>query len=49
MKGTFNNECNRTNCSNTHATWLILIDPKDGKPRPAYIEQEIMVFPFKMH
>lgn len=29
------------------ATWLIMLD-KDNKPRPAYIEPEIMVFPYKL-
>ena len=29
------------------ATWLIMVD-KEGKLRPAYIEPEIMVFPYKL-
>jgi len=28
------------------ATWLIMFDPITGEPSPAYIEPEIMVFPF---
>lgn len=31
------------------ATWLIMIDPKDNKGRPVYIEPEIVVSPFKLH
>lgn len=31
------------------ATWLLMIDPKTNKPRPVYIEQEILVSPFKLH
>lgn len=30
------------------ATWLIMIDPKTKKPRPVYIEPEIIVSPFKL-
>ena len=30
------------------ATWLMMIDPKDGKPRPVYVEPEIIVSPFKL-
>lgn len=30
------------------ATWLFLLD-KEGKPHPVYIEQEIIVSPFKLH
>lgn len=30
------------------ATWLLLIDPKTNKPRPVYIEPEIIVSPFKL-
>ena len=31
------------------ATWLLMIDPKDSKPKPVYIEQEILVSPFPIH
>ena len=31
------------------ATWLIMVDPTDKKPRPVYIEPEIIVSPFKLH
>jgi hypothetical protein len=31
------------------ATWLLLINPEDGKPHPVYIESEILVSPFKLH
>ena len=31
------------------ATWLLLIDPKTKKPRPVYVEPEIIVSPFKLH
>lgn len=31
------------------ATWLLLIDPETNKPRPVYIEPEIIVSPFKLH
>jgi len=31
------------------ATWLLLIDPKTNKPRPVYVEPEIVVSPFKLH
>ncbi len=30
------------------ATWLMLIDPKTGKPRPVYIEPQIIVSPFSL-
>ena len=30
------------------ATWLIMIDPETKKPRPVYIEPEIIVSPFKL-
>ena len=30
------------------ATWILVKDPKTGKARPAYIEPEISVFPFKI-
>lgn len=31
------------------ATWLNMIDPKTGSPRPVYVEPEIIVSPFKLH
>ena len=34
--------------TSSSATWLMMIDPKDNKPRPVYIEQEILVSPFKL-
>lgn len=30
------------------ATWLMLIDPKTGEPRPVYVENEIIVSPFEL-
>ena len=30
------------------ATWLMMVDPKDGKARPVYIEPAIIVSPFKL-
>ena len=30
------------------ATWLMMIDSKTGKPRPVYIEPEIIVSPFPL-
>jgi hypothetical protein len=30
------------------ATWLLLVDPKTGKPRPVYIEPSIVVSPFPL-
>lgn len=31
------------------ATWLIMIDPESGKPRPVYVEPSIIVSPFKLN
>ena len=31
------------------ATWLMMIDPKTNKPRPVYLEPEIVVSPFPLH
>lgn len=31
------------------ATWLIMVDPKTGEPRPVYVEPSIIVSPFKLH
>ena len=30
------------------ATWIMLINPKTGKPKPVYIENEIIVSPFRL-
>ena len=35
--------------TSSSATWLMMIDPKTNKPRPVYIEPEIMVSPFPLH
>ena len=32
-----------------NATWLLLIDPKTGTPRPVYIEPQIIVSPFPLN
>lgn len=34
--------------TSSSATWLIVIDPKTNEAKPAYIEPEISVFPFKI-
>ena len=34
--------------TSSSATWLLLIDPKTNKPRPVYIEPEIIVSPFPL-
>jgi hypothetical protein len=34
--------------TSSSATWLMMIDPKTNKPRPVYIEPEIVVSPFKL-
>ena len=31
------------------ATWIMLIDPTTNKPRPVYVEPEIIVSPFPLH
>lgn len=31
------------------ATWLMMVDPKTGKPRPVYVEPQIVVSPFPLH
>lgn len=31
------------------ATWLLLIDPETGEPRPVYVEPSIIVSPFPLH
>lgn len=31
------------------ATWVMLINPKTGKPLPVYVENEIIVSPFPLH
>jgi len=35
--------------TSSSATWLMMIDPKGGEPRPVYIEPEIVVSPFPLH
>lgn len=35
--------------TSSSATWLMLIDPKTKKPRPAYFEPEIVVSPFELN
>lgn len=32
--------------TSSSATWLLMIDPNTGKPRPVYLEPEIIVSPF---
>lgn len=34
--------------TSSSATWLMMIDPKTNKPRPVYIEPEIVVSPFPL-
>ena len=34
--------------TSSSATWLMMIDPETQKPRPVYIEPEIVVSPFKL-
>ncbi len=34
--------------TSSSATWLMMMDPKTGKPRPVYIEPEIVVSPFPL-
>jgi len=35
--------------TSSSATWLMMIDPETNKPRPVYLEPEIVVSPFKLH
>jgi hypothetical protein len=35
--------------TSSSATWLMMVDPKTSKPRPAYFEPEIVVSPFALH
>lgn len=35
--------------TSSSATWLMMIDPKTKKPRPVYLEPEIVVSPFRLH
>lgn len=37
-----------TNGVTSSATWLFMIDPKNGNPRPVYVEPEIVVSPFPL-
>lgn len=34
--------------TSSSATWLMMVDPKTGKPRPVYFEPTIVVSPFKL-
>ena len=34
--------------TSSSATWILMIDPKTNKPRPVYIEPEIVVSPFPL-
>lgn len=34
--------------TSSSATWVIFIDPNTGKPRPVYVESEIIVSPFPL-
>jgi len=34
--------------TSSSATWLMMIDPSTGKPRPVYLEPEIVVSPFPL-
>ena len=35
--------------TSSSATWLMMVDPNTNKPRPVYIEPEIVVSPFKLN
>jgi hypothetical protein len=35
--------------TSSSATWLMMVDPSTGKPRPVYLEPEIVVSPFPLH
>jgi len=35
--------------TSSSATWLLMINPAGGEPRPVYIEPEITVSPFALH
>ena len=35
--------------SGLSATWIMLINPRTGKPKPVYVENEIVVSPFRLH
>lgn len=34
--------------TSSSATWVIMIDPEDGKPRPQYWEPELVISPFPL-
>jgi hypothetical protein len=34
--------------TSSSATWLMMLDPETNKPRPVYVEPEIVVSPFKL-
>ena len=35
--------------TSSSATWLMMLDPQTNKPRPVYLEPEIVVSPFPLH
>jgi len=35
--------------TSSSATWLMMLDPSTNKPRPVYLEPEIVVSPFPLH
>jgi hypothetical protein len=35
--------------TSSSATWIMMIDPKDNKPKVVYFEPEIVVSPFPLH
>ena len=35
--------------TSSSATWLMMIEPETNKPRPVYLEPEIVVSPFPLH
>ncbi len=35
--------------TSSSATWLMMVDPATGNPRPVYLEPEIVVSPFPLH
>ena len=35
--------------SGLSATWVMLVNPRTGKPKPVYIENEIIVSPFRLN
>ena len=35
--------------SGLSATWVMLVNPRTNKPQPVYIENEIIVSPFRLN